>query len=240
MSKRQIQTKAGFTIIEVVLVLAIAGLIFMMVFLALPALQRAQRDTQRSDDIARLQAAINSYQANNRGRLPSDQPEVVVGETTKAAVKTTNNDGKWATFYANYLLVGSGNATDTFEDPDGSPYGLNVVNCGSSLTDSPAAGADCTNAAAKVYDFEFDDQSSGNVGGQDLQNGANHAITIVLKATCNGEVPVASTGACKVAITYKKEGGGAVCLNNQSDNLKLSKKSPSGDFLQLGDNLSFS
>ena len=37
----------GFTIIEVVLVLAIAGLIFLMVFVALPALQRSQRDTQR-------------------------------------------------------------------------------------------------------------------------------------------------------------------------------------------------
>jgi prepilin-type N-terminal cleavage/methylation domain-containing protein len=35
----------GFTIIEVVLVLAIAGLIFLIVFLALPALQRSQRDT---------------------------------------------------------------------------------------------------------------------------------------------------------------------------------------------------
>ena len=32
------QTKKGFTIIEVVLVLAIAGLIFLMVFIALPAL----------------------------------------------------------------------------------------------------------------------------------------------------------------------------------------------------------
>ena len=214
MSKRQIQTKAGFTIIEVVLVLAIAGLIFMMVFLALPALQRAQRDTQRSDDIARLQAAINSYQANNRGRLPSDTPEVVKGETTKNEVKTNNSNGAWATFYANYLLVGSGNATDTFEDPDGTPYSLNVVYCGSSATDAPSAGADCTNAAAKAYDMEFDDQSAGTVGGTALTNGANHAITIVLKATCNGEVPVASTGARKVAITYKKEGGGATSLNN--------------------------
>ena len=35
----------GFTIIEVVLVLAIAGLIFLMVFIALPVLQRSQRDT---------------------------------------------------------------------------------------------------------------------------------------------------------------------------------------------------
>ena len=48
----------GFTIIEVVLVLAIAGLIFAMVFIALPALQRAQRNTQRKQDLSRMQAAI--------------------------------------------------------------------------------------------------------------------------------------------------------------------------------------
>ena len=58
----------GFTIIEVVLVLAIAGLIFLMVFLALPALQRAQRDTQRKNDMARLKAAYQQYRANNKGR----------------------------------------------------------------------------------------------------------------------------------------------------------------------------
>lgn len=44
----------GFTIIEVVLVLAIAGLIFLMVFIALPALQRSQRNTRRREDMARL------------------------------------------------------------------------------------------------------------------------------------------------------------------------------------------
>ncbi|MBS7346132.1 MAG: type II secretion system protein, partial [Candidatus Sacchiramonaceae bacterium] len=60
----------GFTIIEVVLVLAIAGLIFLMVFVALPALQRNQRDTQRKNDMARLKTAIESYKANNRGQLP--------------------------------------------------------------------------------------------------------------------------------------------------------------------------
>lgn len=35
-----LQTKSAFTIIEVVLVLAIAGLIFLMVFIALPALPK--------------------------------------------------------------------------------------------------------------------------------------------------------------------------------------------------------
>ena len=56
------QNKKGFTIIEVVLVLAIAGLIFLMVFVALPALQRGQRDSQRRSDISRFMSQINSYQ----------------------------------------------------------------------------------------------------------------------------------------------------------------------------------
>ena len=61
----------GFTIIEVVLVLAIAGLIFLMVFIALPALQRGQRDTQRRNDLARAQTGVQNYQTNNRNDLPA-------------------------------------------------------------------------------------------------------------------------------------------------------------------------
>ena len=58
----------GFTIIEVVLVLAIAGLIFLMVFLALPALQRSQRDTQRKQDVAMVVTTLHNWKANNKGR----------------------------------------------------------------------------------------------------------------------------------------------------------------------------
>lgn len=61
----------GFTIIEVVLVLAIAGLIFLVVFLALPALQRGQRDTQRKQDLGRFMSQLTAYQGNNQGQLPS-------------------------------------------------------------------------------------------------------------------------------------------------------------------------
>ena len=39
--KNKYNLNPGFTIIEVVLVLAIAGLIFLMVFIALPAIQRS-------------------------------------------------------------------------------------------------------------------------------------------------------------------------------------------------------
>lgn len=63
----------GFTIIEVVLVLAIAGLIFLVVFLALPALQRSQRDNQRHSDVSRAMSQISAYQSNNQGSVPTDQ-----------------------------------------------------------------------------------------------------------------------------------------------------------------------
>ena len=66
-NKNQNITKKGFTIIEVVLVLAIAGLIFLMVFLALPALQRSQRDTQRKQDVAMVVTALHNWKANNKG-----------------------------------------------------------------------------------------------------------------------------------------------------------------------------
>ena len=64
------RTESAFTIIEVVLVLAIAGLIFLMVFIALPALQAAQRDTERKNDVAIIASAIIEYKKNNRGKAP--------------------------------------------------------------------------------------------------------------------------------------------------------------------------
>lgn len=65
------QKTKGFTIIEVVLVLAIAGLIFLMVFIALPALQRSQRDSARKSEVGTVASAITSYQSNNRNGIPT-------------------------------------------------------------------------------------------------------------------------------------------------------------------------
>lgn len=89
--------KKGFTIIEVVLVLAIAGLIFLMVFLALPALQRSQRDTQRKNDASRLRAAVTDYSSNNRGALPWTAAGDIADDSA---------------FLKNYVLKGS-----SFNDP---------------------------------------------------------------------------------------------------------------------------
>lgn len=67
----------GFTIIEVMIVLAIAGLILLIVLLAVPALQRNSRNTQRKNDVSALIAAVNEYTSNNNGTLPTTAAEVL-------------------------------------------------------------------------------------------------------------------------------------------------------------------
>ena len=64
-------SEKGFTIIEVLIVLAIAGLIMLIVFLAVPALQRNSRNTQRRNDVSVYLGAVNEWVANSNGRLPS-------------------------------------------------------------------------------------------------------------------------------------------------------------------------
>ena len=59
------KSQKGFTIIEVALVLAIGALIFLVVFLAVPALQRNQRNDARHRDVSNIVTAVSSWSANN-------------------------------------------------------------------------------------------------------------------------------------------------------------------------------
>jgi prepilin-type N-terminal cleavage/methylation domain-containing protein len=61
----------GFTIIEVLIVLAIAGLIMLVVFLAVPALQRNSRNTQRKADVSAVLGAVSDFTTNNNGAIPA-------------------------------------------------------------------------------------------------------------------------------------------------------------------------
>ncbi len=67
--------QSGFTIIETLIVLAIAGLIMLIVFLAVPALQRSARNTQRKNDVSAMASAIANYIDNNGGTLPTQIKE---------------------------------------------------------------------------------------------------------------------------------------------------------------------
>jgi len=84
----------GFTIIEVLVVLAIAGLILLVVFLAVPALQRNSRNTQIRTAASSVAGSVNEYISTNGGKLP-DSVEIENGVTTvKGAAGTTTINGK--------------------------------------------------------------------------------------------------------------------------------------------------
>lgn len=174
----------GFTIIEVVLVLAIAGLIFLMVFIALPALQRSQRDTQRRDDLARVTDAITQYQTNNNGRLPtaSSYASVQPGDDGNVpAVESCGETGGAACRLIKDYLNSVNAAHNEFVDPDGPSYGIEVQ------------------------------KWSGTSPDPDYNE---HMIYIVTGAACNGEEAVKSNNARDYAVMYRLEGSGVYCQDN--------------------------
>ena len=61
----------GFTMVEVALVIAIAGLIFGMTFAIVPNILANERDSERREDMISFISTLQDYQQNNsRGNLP--------------------------------------------------------------------------------------------------------------------------------------------------------------------------
>lgn len=100
----------GFTIIEVLIVLAIAGLIMLVVFLAVPALQRNSRNTQRKADIAGILGGVSEFSNNNGGSLPDSVYTAGAGTNnfewrrTAATTGTRVNLGIYADTDLNYNI----------------------------------------------------------------------------------------------------------------------------------------
>jgi prepilin-type N-terminal cleavage/methylation domain-containing protein len=64
--------QSGFTIIEVLIVLAIAGLILVIVLLATPALRRSVRNNHRKAFVDLVSGELDTYASQHSGILPSD------------------------------------------------------------------------------------------------------------------------------------------------------------------------
>ncbi len=63
--------KKGFTLIEIVIVLAIAALIMVVVFLAVQGAQRSQRNQARKDLANRGAAKATEYRGNHNNTAPT-------------------------------------------------------------------------------------------------------------------------------------------------------------------------
>ena len=183
--------KKGFTIIEVVLVLAIAGLIFLMVFIALPALQRSQRNTQREDDIARFLTAVNDYQTNNSGKTPFGTST----GTNSVATEYTQFVKRYIDENVTEAKNGSTKCSGTcpqFTDPDGTIYGWTVDVAAANKTDEPIKS-----------DYGKD-------------NKVDHMVHVYVNAGCGSTEGTYTTGTGdrQIAMYYVEEGGAIICNDN--------------------------
>lgn len=60
----------GFTIVEIMIVMAVAGVIMVVVLGAVPQAQRNQRNNSRKALAQRLMSSLENYNANNQGSYP--------------------------------------------------------------------------------------------------------------------------------------------------------------------------
>jgi prepilin-type N-terminal cleavage/methylation domain-containing protein len=93
MSSFKRKREEGFTIIEIMIVLAIAGLIMLIVFLAVPALQRTARNTTRKDDAAAIGAAISNFISDNNGTMPTELSTSSAGNGLQLSTPATSYIG---------------------------------------------------------------------------------------------------------------------------------------------------
>ncbi len=129
----------GFTIIEVLIVLAIAGLILLIVFLAVPALQRNSRNTQKKNDVSKALGAVNEWVSNNSGKVPTSSDDTslntaasltqgvtikVVDGATAANIPAASRDE--IVIATGVQCSGSGVVTDALASIDSAKYGAMV------------------------------------------------------------------------------------------------------------------
>ncbi|MDB5184308.1 MAG: hypothetical protein JWN38_116 [Candidatus Saccharibacteria bacterium] len=135
----------GFTIIEVMIVLAIAGLIILIVLLAVPALQRNGRNTSIKNDASAVAAGISEYASNNDGTPIT----YASGSGTSAFVGVSAND-------ANKVTIKLQGSTTLNANTSAATPGSTVLTAGviTVYVKHTCAGVSNTRASAVWYSIE--------------------------------------------------------------------------------------
>lgn len=92
MLKKLKNEQEGFTIIEVMIVLVIAAVILLIVFLAVPALQRNSRNTQKKNVASNVLAASGEFSNNNNGSVPAPSVSTTSNSDADKVLKLVNTN----------------------------------------------------------------------------------------------------------------------------------------------------
>ena len=161
--------KNGFTIIEIMIVLAIAALIMLIVFLAVPALQRSARNTQRKSDAAAIAAAVGNFISDNAGTTPVGTGVDANDASAVDICSTANCTGAGNTFQSAKLGYYTPGANITLSaNPGSAPAAVTALNqveivtgWGCNATETGVSANPISRNAAILYAVE---SSSSNVG----------------------------------------------------------------------------
>lgn len=110
-----LKKEKGFTLIEVVIVLAIAALVILVVLQAVGAANKSNRDTTRKTEAGRIVSLLEQYASNNGGKYPAAATTLTDGTHNATGITTTGSlypyDGnlsqKYQTVVGNAYVAGS-------------------------------------------------------------------------------------------------------------------------------------
>lgn len=132
----------GFTIIEVMIVLAIAGIIMAIIFLAIPQLQRNARDNGREAAVNRIKAELETYASANTGSYP--------WSTSQATVWWGNASTGFYGTYINGKVSDSANGQPIWAGGDGTAPANFIFKCASTAQGSACGQAGKTGSAGNM------------------------------------------------------------------------------------------
>lgn len=186
----------GFTIIEVMIVLAIGALILVVVLVAIPQLQRNQRNSARQNVAGRIAAELNNFAGNNNGLFPA--PSLSAGTSGTPVRQNVGEPGIDNSFFERYLDCGDSTAV-----PVECGVNINDPSTGSALGTGTNAGESVTMTAAN--------NNTGNIPAD-----APGSISYTTNAVCNGEIlNNTDASARNYAFMVRLEGGAVFCVDNK-------------------------
>ncbi len=153
----------GFTIVEIMIVLAIGSLILSIILFALPAVARNTRNGQRKQEVQAILSAVSQYELNNSGNLPQSAAFLKYTKVNlydKSIVK----------------IIPPGPATTN---------GINVFIYGD-WSSAPVVISGTTNTAiVNIYNYQ---KCETNTGGGSNNGGAGYNDVVALYAVENGKL----------------------------------------------------
>ena len=136
--------QSGFTIIEVLIVLAIAGLILIVIFLAVPAVQRSGRNNALNTDARSILAGVNTFASQNANSLPTTIA-FAGGSVTIGASGSNQEVVKVDNATVNVLLNGSTITAGALGSPVGT---VQIVTGTSAVCNATASGLNSSGGAS--------------------------------------------------------------------------------------------